>query len=111
MFGAKVGVGLAGAGYWGRNLARNLFQMGHLAAVCDPSAKVLKEMKASYKGVRTTARFEDLLHDDKVKAVAIAAPAARHHELVAAVPAYAELMGHWDAAPAADRDPAEVPAP
>ena len=46
MFGAKVGVGLAGAGYWGRNLARNLFQMGHLAAVCDPSTKVLKEMKA-----------------------------------------------------------------
>ena len=46
MLGVKVGVGLAGAGYWGRNLARNLFQMGNLAAVCDPSAKVLKEVKA-----------------------------------------------------------------
>ena len=39
-------VGLAGAGYWGRNLARNFFQMGNLAAVCDPSAKVLKEIKS-----------------------------------------------------------------
>jgi predicted dehydrogenase len=82
--GAAVGVGLAGMGYWGRNLARNLFQMGHLAAVCDPSAKALKEAKAAYKGVRTTARFEDLLSDAKIKAVAIAAPAVDHYALAKA---------------------------
>ena len=33
---ARYGVGLAGCGYWGRNLARNLHQMGHLAAVARP---------------------------------------------------------------------------
>ncbi|PYQ51825.1 MAG: oxidoreductase [Acidobacteria bacterium] len=82
MFGpSKVGVGLAGCGYWGRNLARNLYQMGHLAAVCDPSAKVLKEVKAAYKGVRATRDFASLLEDAKVKAVALAAPAAQHYEL------------------------------
>jgi UDP-2-acetamido-3-amino-2,3-dideoxy-glucuronate N-acetyltransferase len=82
MFGArKVGIGLAGCGYWGRNLARNLFQMGHLAAVCDPSAKILKEVKGSYKGVRTTSDFDSLLDDAKLKGIAIAAPAAQHHEL------------------------------
>ena len=69
MSAPKVGVGLAGCGYWGRNLARNLHQMGHLVAVCDPSAKALKEVKA------------DLLEDGKVKAVAVAAPAALHYEL------------------------------
>ena len=82
MFGAgKVAVGLAGCGYWGRNLARNFFQMGHLAAVADPSARVLKEVKAAYKGVRTTARFDDLVEDKKIKAIAIAAPAAEHFAL------------------------------
>jgi len=81
MFGAKVGVALAGCGYWGRNLARNLHQMGHLTAVCDPSAKVLKELKGTYKGVRTTAKFDDLLKDAKTKAVAIAAPAVQHYDL------------------------------
>jgi UDP-2-acetamido-3-amino-2,3-dideoxy-glucuronate N-acetyltransferase len=82
MFGAKkVAIGLAGCGYWGRNLARNLFQMGHLAAVCDPSAKILKEVKGSYKGVRTTSDFDALLDDAKLKGIAIAAPAAQHHEL------------------------------
>jgi UDP-2-acetamido-3-amino-2,3-dideoxy-glucuronate N-acetyltransferase len=81
VFGGKVTVGLAGAGYWGRNLARNFFQMGNLSAVCDPSAKVLKEIKSAYKGVRTTTKFDELVADDKLKAVAIASPAALHYEL------------------------------
>jgi predicted dehydrogenase len=79
--GSKVAVGLAGCGYWGRNLARNLHQMGHLAAVADPSAKVLKEVKAAYKGVRTATQFDALLDDGRIKALAIAAPAAQHYEL------------------------------
>jgi len=74
-------VGLAGCGYWGRNLARNLFQMGHLAAVCDPDARVRRQAKATYRGVRTTARFADLLADPSVRVVAVAAPAALHYEL------------------------------
>jgi UDP-2-acetamido-3-amino-2,3-dideoxy-glucuronate N-acetyltransferase len=78
---AKVGIGLAGCGYWGRNLARNLHQMGHLVAVCDPSAKILKEVKATYRGVKTTRDYADLLEDGKVKAVAVAAPAALHYDL------------------------------
>ena len=78
---AKVGVALAGCGYWGRNLARNLHQMGHLVAVADPSARILKEVKASYRGVKTTRDFADLLDDARVKAVAVAAPAALHYDL------------------------------
>jgi UDP-2-acetamido-3-amino-2,3-dideoxy-glucuronate N-acetyltransferase len=82
VFGSsKLAVGLAGCGYWGRNLARNLHQMGHLAAVADPSAKALKEVKATYKGVRTVTTFEGLLEDRTIKAVALAAPAAQHYAL------------------------------
>jgi UDP-2-acetamido-3-amino-2,3-dideoxy-glucuronate N-acetyltransferase len=81
VFGSKVMVGLAGCGYWGRNLARNLYQMGHLGAVCDPSTKVLKEVKGTYRHVRTTSDFDSLIKDSKLKAVALAAPAAQHYEL------------------------------
>jgi UDP-2-acetamido-3-amino-2,3-dideoxy-glucuronate N-acetyltransferase len=82
VFGSsKLAVGLAGCGYWGRNIARNLHQMGHLAAVADPSAKALKEVKATYKGVRTVTTFEGLLEDRTIKAVALAAPAAQHYAL------------------------------
>ena len=82
MFGSgKVTVALAGHGYWGKNLGRNLHQMGHLAAVCDPSAKVLKDVKATYKGVRATKDFDALLDDSRIKAVALATPAAQHYEM------------------------------
>jgi UDP-2-acetamido-3-amino-2,3-dideoxy-glucuronate N-acetyltransferase len=85
MFGnAKVSVALAGCGYWGKNLARNLFQMGHLAAVADPSAKVRKEVKAAYKGVPTTKDYESLLGDKKIHAVALASPAAEHYAMAKA---------------------------
>jgi predicted dehydrogenase len=77
---SKVRIGLAGCGYWGRNLARNLHQMGHLAAVADPSASIRKEVKSAYKGVRVVADYDDLVAG-AVDAVAIAAPAAQHYVL------------------------------
>jgi UDP-2-acetamido-3-amino-2,3-dideoxy-glucuronate N-acetyltransferase len=77
----RIGIGLAGCGYWGRNLARNLFQMGHLVAVCDPDPRARREAKAACRGVRVTADFADLLDDPKVRAVAIASPAVLHYEL------------------------------
>lgn len=75
-----VGIALAGCGYWGRNLARNLHQMGHLAGVADPSPKIRKEVAAAY-GVPVVADFDRLLDERKVKGVCIAAPAAQHYEL------------------------------
>jgi len=75
-------VGLVGCGYWGRNLARNLHQMGRLAAVCDSDPDVLKGLRAEYPGLRVERRFERLLERSDVRAVAIAAPAAQHFDLV-----------------------------
>jgi UDP-2-acetamido-3-amino-2,3-dideoxy-glucuronate N-acetyltransferase len=79
--GGRIGVGLAGCGYWGKNLARNMFQMGHLAAVCDPDARVRRQARATYRGVRVMADFDDLLKDPRVRVVAVASPAALHYEL------------------------------
>src|SRR6185369_1054153 len=55
--------------------------MGALVAVCDPSPKVQKDVKAAYKGVRVLGKFDDLLDDAKVKAIALASPAAQHYEM------------------------------
>jgi predicted dehydrogenase len=79
--GARVGVALVGCGYWGKNLARNLYQMGHLDWVCDASPKVLTSIRQTYRGVRTAPDAERALRDPKVKAVALAAPAAQHYAL------------------------------
>ena len=66
-----------GHGYWGRNLARNFFELGHLAAVVDPDPAAAEAAAASY-GVRA-ASFEDLLADPAIDGVSIASPAGMHH--------------------------------
>jgi UDP-2-acetamido-3-amino-2,3-dideoxy-glucuronate N-acetyltransferase len=79
---ARPAVALAGCGYWGRNVARNLHQLGQLAAVCDPDRAVLAKVRDSHPGVRTFQSVEPLLEDPKVKAIAVAAPAAQHYAIV-----------------------------
>src|SRR5437762_5786030 len=81
MASEPVGVAVAGCGYWGRNLVRNLHQMGNLVAVCDPDPAVLDAVRAAYKGIDATSDFDRLLADPRVEAVALAVPAEQHYAL------------------------------
>jgi UDP-2-acetamido-3-amino-2,3-dideoxy-glucuronate N-acetyltransferase len=78
---APPAVALVGCGYWGRNIARNLYQLGALRLVCDTQARALAEVRAACPGVRTAAAASAAFKDPAVQAVAIAAPAVRHHAL------------------------------
>lgn len=73
-------IGLAGCGYWGRNLARNFAELGSLEAVCDVQRSRAEEIGQAYS-VATTQRFDELLATPEIQAVAIASPAALHFEL------------------------------
>jgi UDP-2-acetamido-3-amino-2,3-dideoxy-glucuronate N-acetyltransferase len=72
---------LAGAGYWGKNLARNFHALGALHTLCDRSDQILDSYGDDYSTVRKTASFEEVLADVSVTKVAIAAPAALHFRL------------------------------
>lgn len=72
---------LIGAGYWGKNLARNFHQLGALALVCDASDEILAQQAQACPGIRATKSSDDVLSDASITRVAIAAPAARHYEL------------------------------
>lgn len=80
-------VGLAGLGFWGKNLFRNLGQMGTLRAACDLNPEVVSEYRTksalergkTEPAVKFTTSFEDLLGDPEIRAVAIATPAASHY--------------------------------
>ena len=71
-------IALVGCGYWGKNIARNLHQMGLLGAVCDPSARVLEGVPKLYPGAVPTNSIDDVLKMKEIDAVAIASPAALH---------------------------------
>jgi len=72
---------LIGAGYWGKNLARNFHALHDLAVLCDRSPEILASYGEAYSGVRKTDDFPSVLRDDTITRVAIAAPAALHYRL------------------------------
>jgi predicted dehydrogenase len=82
----KLRVGLAGLGYWGPNLARNLgdHPAVDLAWICDRDETALLRAAGRFSDARTTTRFEDLLEDESLDAVAIATPVVTHFELARA---------------------------
>lgn len=74
-------VALVGAGYWGKNLVRNFYELGALHSICDSRAEVVAAMLAQYPGARAAESFEALLADRSVSALALATPAVSHFDL------------------------------
>jgi UDP-2-acetamido-3-amino-2,3-dideoxy-glucuronate N-acetyltransferase len=75
---------LVGAGYWGKNLARNFHALGVLHTLCDRSAATLQAYGTDYAGVRRCQDFDEVLRDAAITKIAIAAPAALHYPLAKA---------------------------
>lgn len=78
-----INIGIIGYGYWGPNLVRNFaeIQGARIAAVADLSQKALETVQRRFPAVKTTTRFQDLLEDPTIDAVAIATPVSTHFEL------------------------------
>jgi len=76
-------VGLAGLGYWGPNLARNLDDLPglELTWLCDLDRERLENYAVRFPEARPASRFEDLLEDESLDAIAIATPVVTHFEL------------------------------
>ena len=69
-------VAAIGCGQWGRNIVRNLSQLGALSAISDLCDNTASEFASRYEV--PARRFEELLEDYDIEAVAIATPAALH---------------------------------
>lgn len=78
-----INIGIIGYGYWGPNLVRNFAEVqgARVAAVADLSQKALETVQRRFPAVKTTTRFQDLLEDPAIDAVAIATPVSTHFEL------------------------------
>jgi UDP-2-acetamido-3-amino-2,3-dideoxy-glucuronate N-acetyltransferase len=75
---------LVGAGYWGKNLARNFNELGVLHTICDANAATLDTYGPNFSSVAKETDFERALKNPAVKKVAIAAPAPLHYRLAKA---------------------------
>jgi UDP-2-acetamido-3-amino-2,3-dideoxy-glucuronate N-acetyltransferase len=72
----KPKVAAIGCGQWGKNIIRNLSQLGALSAVTDVASDVALQFSSLY--AVPARRFEEVLEDEDIEAVAIATPAAFH---------------------------------
>ncbi|MEW6586998.1 MAG: Gfo/Idh/MocA family oxidoreductase [Nitrospirota bacterium] len=91
-------IGLVGLGYWGKNIFRNLCEIGALHTACDCSPEIVSDYRKNVPGssemslshlcpsnpdsIHFTTSFEEVLRNPEIKAVVIATPAGTHYELV-----------------------------
>jgi predicted dehydrogenase len=80
-------VAVAGLGYWGPNIARNVARLSdvELAWCCDASDANRARVAEQFPGVRFTADLDEVLADDTVDAVALATPVPSHAPLAVRV--------------------------
>lgn len=80
---ASIGIGVIGAGYWGRHFIRIVKETvgSHLVAVCDRDEDVCSEILARSPGILTTTDPDGLMAHPAVDAVIIATPVISHFEL------------------------------
>jgi predicted dehydrogenase len=106
MRSSQLGIGVVGYGYWGPNLVRNFSTSpdATVVAVSDLDPARLSNCARYYPGVTTTNRFEDLLNNPAVDAVAIATPVHTHYELaLAALKAGKHVLVEKPLAPTAEQ--------
>jgi predicted dehydrogenase len=82
----EIAVGLAGVGYWGSKLARNIDEATgcRLAALCDPDPDRLAASGERYREAARFAQLGDLLDSDELDAIVVATPAFLHAKHVSA---------------------------
>jgi len=71
-----------GAGYWGKNIVRNLAEMGVLSHICDGSTETIARFRQIYPNISFSSDIDEPLSDESVSAFSIATPAATHFDLV-----------------------------
>ena len=74
-------IAVAGCGAWGKNLVRNFAQLGALHTICDTDPKALENLKSQYSSVNTSADFQQVLGNEKIRGVVIATPPVLHYRM------------------------------
>jgi len=72
-------IAVVGCGYWGKNLVRNFHELGSLKYLYDYDENTAASLAKSY-GVES-ASFQQILNDNLIKGVVIAAPAIQHFKI------------------------------
>jgi predicted dehydrogenase len=76
-------VGVIGAGYWGPNIVRNLYEApgAEAVAVADLSQDRLDAISKRFPAVRVTTDYRELIDDPSIDAICVVTPVGTHRKL------------------------------
>jgi len=72
----KKNIAVVGCGHWGKNLARNFFELGALYSVCDPDIEIAQKYADQYSAKNES--FSEVINNKNIKGVVLAVPAPLH---------------------------------
>lgn len=75
-------IAIVGMGNWGAHLTRVFNQLESLYIGCDTDQRKLQRMQKQYHNVRFSASFEEVVGNEDIDGVVIAAPSPLHYKLV-----------------------------
>ena len=75
----ELNIALIGCGSWGKNIARNLYQMGSLACIYDKDIKLSEKLSNEYS--LTTSELSKIFKDRNINAVVVSSPAITHKDI------------------------------
>ena len=75
----SIKVAVVGCGYWGKNLARNFAELDALKSIVDPNPKIAMVHAKEYNVC--AMEMSEVLADEEVSGIVIAAPAELHKKL------------------------------
>ncbi len=75
----ELNIALIGCGNWGKNIARNLHQMGSLACIYDKDIKLSKKLSNEYS--LPTLELTKIFKDQNINAVVVSSPAITHKDI------------------------------
>src|SRR5215211_576217 len=80
----RIGIVVAGYGYWGPNVVRNVIERPEfkLMGVCERDEERVSSLRRRHPGIWVDRDLDITLTDPRVEAVAIATPPSTHYELV-----------------------------
>ena len=75
----ELNIALIGCGSWGKNIARNLYQMGSLACIYDKDIKLSEKLSNEYS--LPTLELTKIFKDRNINAVVVSTPAITHKDI------------------------------
>jgi predicted dehydrogenase len=78
-----INIAVIGCGYWGPNLIRNFNSLNEckVKLICDSDKDRLSYLSNVYPLIKTTTKYDDLINNSEIDAVAIATPVSMHFKL------------------------------